>query len=556
MKIKTRIRSKIIMVVIPILLLTSLFIGMTAYLTTQNGITGIAKEFLGYKLNEIYKYAARQNEVLKNMNLTNDQAVLENAKNAVLSYASGTVNSDKGGFAILSTNKTQNISTISNLSAKEIDKIFASIHKKTSGWLEYQSDQNRVGVFIYFSDWHQYFIILQDRESFYKPVTEIVRYLIIILIASSVFSSILLLWYISHITKPINNFVDTIKNITERMDLSNRVKIYDRDEIGYLGFYFNNMISELESAYNQIKNYAYQTVLAKKKEERVRFIFQKYVPTEVINSVLNLSSDSMLIGAEQNVTLLFADIRSFTSISEKLAADELVLALNAYFNDMVSVITKYNGTIDKFIGDAIMAIYGAPVQRASDPENSVRSAIEMIQALEGFNRHQKETGKTPFKIGIGVNTGSAVVGNIGSEQKINYTVIGDTVNLASRLEGLTKKYKTPIIISDFTRSAIPAGKFYYRVVDRVRVKGKNKPVKIFTPFFPGDAEKLMTFFEQYHKALNFYTKGDFVTAQRKFEDLIQQKKDDYLCFIYKERCEYYQANPPETWDGVETWNEK
>jgi len=545
------------MVVIPILLLTSLFIGITAYLTTQNGITGIAKEFLGYKLNEIYKYAARQNNVLKSMNLTNDPAVLQNAKNAVLSYSTTMINSKQGRFIIISTNQTETLSSLSNISPQEIKKIVIAMKKKTSGWLEYTfKKQGQVGVFIYFSDWNRYLMLLQGRESFYKPVKEIVRYLIIILIASSVFSSILLLWYISHITRPIKTFVDTIQDITEKMNLSNRVKIYDRDEIGYLGFYFNNMISELESAYNQIKNYAYQTVLAKKKEERVRFIFQKYVPTEVINSVLNLSSDSMLIGAEQNVTLLFSDIRSFTSISEKLSPEELVLVLNAYFTQMVSVISKYNGTIDKFIGDAIMAIYGAPVQRPTDPENSVRSAIEMMQALKIFNQEQKKAGKTTFRIGIGVNTGPAVVGNIGSEQKVNYTVIGDTVNLASRLEGLTKKYKTPIIISDFTRKAIPEGKFFYRVIDRVRVKGKNKPVKILTPFFPGEAEPLMGFLEQYHKALNLYAKGDFLKARTEFEDLIRQKSDDYLCFLYKERCEYYHANPPQEWDGVETWTEK
>lgn len=545
------------MVVIPILLLTSLFIGMTAYLTTQNGITGIAKEFLGYKLNEIYKYAARQNNVLKSMNLTNDPAVLQNAKNAVLSYSTTMINSKQGRFIILSTNQAETLSSLSNMSPQEIKKIVIAMKKKTSGWLEYTfKNQGQVGVFIYFSDWNRYLVLLQGRESFYKPVKEIVQYLIIILIASSVFSSILLLWYISHITRPINTFVDTIQDITEKMNLSNRVKIYDRDEIGYLGFYFNNMISELESAYNQIKNYAYQTVLAKKKEERVRFIFQKYVPTEVINSVLNLSSDSMLIGAEQNVTLLFSDIRSFTSISEKLSPEELVLVLNAYFTKMVSVISKYNGTIDKFIGDAIMAIYGAPVQRPSDPENSVRSAIEMIQALNIFNQEQTKSGKTTFRIGIGVNTGPAVVGNIGSEQKVNYTVIGDTVNLASRLEGLTKKYKTPIIISEFTRKAIPEGKFFYRVVDRVRVKGKNKPVKILTPFFPGEAKPLMGFLEQYHRALNLYVKGDFVKALKEFEELIRQKSDDYLCFLYKERCEYYHANPPQEWDGVETWTEK
>ena len=542
---------------IPILVLTSVFIGMTAYFSSKNGITGIAKEFLGYKLNEVYKYAVRQNDIIKDMQVQ-DAAMITNAKITVVQNAQTVINSTTGGFLIVGTNGFVQYSTVSNFNQKlELKYLVQNISNKSSGWIEYDiGSVSRVGVFIIFSDWGEYFIIMEEKNTFYSAVTEIVNYLVIILVISLIISSILLLYFISKITFPIKDFVKTIQDITSRMDLTNRVKIYYQDEIGYLGFYFNNMIAELEAAYNQIKNYAYQTVLAKKKEERIRFIFQKFVPQEVINQVLNLSSDAMLIGNKQKVTVLFSDIRSFTTISESLSPEDLVLSLNSYFNKMVTVIVNNNGTIDKFIGDAIMAIFGAPLVRENDAEMSVYAALLMKGALAEFNEEQKARGKTTFNIGVGLNTGDAIVGNIGSEQKIDYTVIGDTVNLASRLEGLTKKYHAFIVISEFTKNDIPAGKYYYRQLDNVRVKGKNEPVKIYQPFFLAEVKDEMEYFKEFDRALALYTKGDFSEALKRFEGFTKSKPDDYLAYIYKERCEYLLMNPPDHWDGVETWTEK
>ena len=307
-----------------------------------------------------------------------------------------------------------------------------------------------------------------------------------------------------------------------------------------------------------IKNYAYQTVLAKNKEERIRFIFQKYVPSEVINTILNISADTMLIGNKQKVTVLFSDIRDFTTISEGMTPEDLVLSLNSYFNYMGEVISKNNGIIDKFIGDAIMAIFGAPVVRDNDAESSIKAALLMLKAVVEFNNEQEKKGKVPFRIGIGINTGEAIVGNIGSEKKVDYTVIGDTVNLASRLEGLSKKYHAKIIISEFTKDTLPENKFFYRELDNVRVKGKLKPVKIFEPFDHAEVKDSLEYFDSYHRGLYLYYDGNFKQAIQIFEGLIRSRKEDYLCFLYKERCEYLILNPPEAgkWDGVETWLEK
>jgi class 3 adenylate cyclase len=280
------------------------------------------------------------------------------------------------------------------------------------------------------------------------------------------------------------------------------------------------------------------------------------VPQEIVNQVLNISSESMLIGNRQQVSILFSDIRGFTTISESMQPEELVLSLNAYFNEMVSIIMANHGVIDKFIGDAIMADFGVPMTRAEDAENAVMSALLMIEALARFNKGQDEKGKVNFNIGVGINTGDAIVGNIGSEQKIEYTVIGDTVNLASRLEGLTKKYHSPIVISQFTRDTIKSSKFYYRELDNVRVKGKNEPVKIYLPMYYDEGVKNKDYYDEYHKNLNLYYKGDFKKAVVGFKKLKEQKPQDEICDLYIERCEYLIANPPDEWDGVETWTTK
>lgn len=557
MRIKGRIRTKILAVVLPILMITSGFIGFTAYLSSKNGITRIAKEFLGYQLNELYKFATRQNETIQAMQLSNDTTLIANAQNATLEYSRTVSKSQSGGFLILDSKGLVVLSTMTNRTLELNSKHRQEISQRTSGWIEMNLGSIPVvGVFIEFSSWQQVFLLWEEKEVFYQNVNEIVRYLFIILGASIIISSLILLSFINKITRPIDSFMRTIQGITEKMDLTQRVRIQFADEIGVLGHYFNSMLSELEGAYNQIKNYAYQTVLAKKKEERVRFIFQKFVPQEVINQVLNLSSDSMLIGARQKVSILFSDIRGFTTISENMQPEDLVLSLNAYFDTMVSLIMDNHGTIDKFIGDAIMAIFGAPLVREDDAENAIRTALLMIEALEGFNDAQLQKGLTIFQIGVGINTGQAIVGNIGSEQKIDYTVIGDTVNLASRLEGLTKKYKVPVIISEFSTEDISPGTFYFREVDIVRVKGKQKPVRILQPFFLQTVQDRKEYYDQFQRALEGYYRGDFKPALTAFQALLRQNPEDRLNEVYIERCQHLLEHPPASWDGVETWTEK
>ncbi len=183
-------------------------------------------------------------------------------------------------------------------------------------------------------------------------------------------------------------------------------------------------------------------------------------------------------GEEKFITILFSDIRGFTGVSEKLSPQKLVGMLNQYFNAMSEEILKHKGILDKYIGDAIMAFWGAPVPDENQADNAVQAAIGMKEQLENFNKKQKEKGQPEINIGIGIYSGLAVVGNVGSETRFDYTAIGDSVNIASRIEGLTKTYQTKIIISETVKEKLKE-KYFLELLGSVSIRGRNEPVKIY-----------------------------------------------------------------------------
>ncbi len=217
-------------------------------------------------------------------------------------------------------------------------------------------------------------------------------------------------------------------------------------------------------------------------KRRVAHLFTQYVSKDVLNEVLNnyqkyLKSSS---GKKVEITVLFSDIRGFTTMSETTTPEEIVEMLNVHFTVMAGIILKHNGTIDKYIGDAVMAFWGAPVETHNHAEQAVLAGREMIQGLDEVNRILKERGfKHEIKIGVGINTGMATIGNIGSEQKKNYTIVGDAVNLASRLESITKEQKTPLLFSQYTYEQVK-DKIDCRRVGNVTVKGREQAVDIYT----------------------------------------------------------------------------
>lgn len=305
-----------------------------------------------------------------------------------------------------------------------------------------------------------------------------------------------------------------------------------------------------------LSSFVFLTFTEGRDKRKVRRMLSQYVSPAVLSEVENSYSDFIQakVGTKEEITILFSDIRGFTDISESLSAEKVVDMLNTYFSSMTEIIFREQGTVDKFIGDAIMAFWGAPIRIDNHADQALKSAMAMIIQLEQVNLLLKEKGYPEIKIGVGLNTGEVVLGNIGSEQKLDYTVIGDNVNLASRLEGLTKAYVRPILMAEETFLALKAPQPCV-VVDLVRVKGKQHPSRLFTPLFLHEladesAEKLTELMEQ---AFNHYLQQQWQQAIYCY----QQTPLVGLASIMIARCEaYMQHPPPPGWDGVHVMKEK
>jgi adenylate cyclase len=259
-------------------------------------------------------------------------------------------------------------------------------------------------------------------------------------------------------------------------------------------------------------------------------------------------------GARRDVTVFFSDIAGFTSISEKMEPEPLVRFLNTYLGAMTNIILGRQGTLDKYEGDAIMAFWGAPISQEDHAIRACQAALECQKKLEELRFDWERQSLPPFRIRIGLNSGEAIAGNMGSESRFDYTVMGDNVNLASRLEGISKQYGTELIISENTRTLI-GDDFVCRELDLIRVKGKDKPVRIFEligkkdEVTPEQTQKI----EVFQKGLGFYRSKNFMAAIEKFKSIT----NDPPSGVFAHRCEVFIQNPPaEGWDGVWTFTEK
>ena len=225
--------------------------------------------------------------------------------------------------------------------------------------------------------------------------------------------------------------------------------------------------------------FVYRYISGEKEKREIKKIFSKYVSSEVLDGILADASKVKLGGEEKEVTVFFSDIRGFTTLSERTTPKELVGVLNQYFSAMAEKVFQHKGYLDKYIGDAIMAFWGAPVGDTNQADNALRASLEMVEALKKLNKLLSESGKPEINIGIGLYTGPAIVGNVGSNDRLSYTVIGDTVNVASRLEGLNKEYKTNIIIGESTKNKLK-GRYNLKQLGAVKVKGREEAVNIYS----------------------------------------------------------------------------
>ncbi|MEM9265708.1 MAG: GAF domain-containing protein [Cyanobacteria bacterium P01_F01_bin.13] len=289
-------------------------------------------------------------------------------------------------------------------------------------------------------------------------------------------------------------------------------------------------------------------------EKRMKTTLYRYMTPSVAEQVMALGEDSLMVGMRRDVTVLFSDIRGYTTLTESLEASQVVSMLNEYFETMVEAVFNHQGTLDKFIGDALMAVFGAPLPLENHGWSAVESALDMRERLVHFNRSRKANRQPKINIGIGLSSGEVVSGNIGSRRKMEYTVIGDGVNLSSRLEGVTKQYGCDIVMSEHTYERC-RDLVWVRELDLTRVKGKTKPVKIYELIGSRQNYKLddetQEFLELYRQGRKAYTHQSFKQALQLFTKAKVMRPFDKAVDVHIDRIRsYLEVPPPADWDGV------
>lgn len=286
-------------------------------------------------------------------------------------------------------------------------------------------------------------------------------------------------------------------------------------------------------------------------EKRMKSTMSRYMDPTLAEQLMD-GGEELLGGKSTQATVLFSDVRSFTTITEQLGAQGTVAMLNEYFTLMVDCITDEGGMLDKFIGDALMAGFGIPIAHDDDEDRAVRAGINMITVLWDWNAKREAQGKLPIDMGLGINTDNIVSGNIGSPKRMDYTMIGDGVNLAARLESACKQYSARILISEFTHARLK-GTYRARNVDRVVVKGKTEPVGVYEILdYHSEASfpNLMDTVNYFNEGVRHYGQGNWGDAVRNFGEALKANPADSLSQTYIERCEHLKANPPADWEGV------
>ena len=328
------------------------------------------------------------------------------------------------------------------------------------------------------------------------------------------------------------------------------------------GWWLNFTVPALTLTSNVLLVSLYRSLFEEKEKRRVRSAFGQYLSPEVIRRLL--VNPQLVEPKKTDITVMFSDIRGFTTISEKLDAQDLALFLNQYLSDMTGLVFEHHGTLDKYIGDAVMAFWGAPFEEPGHAARGCHTALKMMDRVREMQKKWEAEGKPHLDIGIGLNTGVASVGNMGSALRYGYTALGDTVNLSSRLEGLNKDYGTHILVNETTYAAASNDGFVFRELDLIRVKGKLQPVTIYELIgragqnsvygTPEDVHARIILFQQ---ARELYRKRQWAEAQKTFQIILDKWPDEGPSRTYWKRCQDYLFDEPSSgWDGVFTMTHK
>ncbi len=299
--------------------------------------------------------------------------------------------------------------------------------------------------------------------------------------------------------------------------------------------------------------YVYRFIHEERDKQRLKNMFQHYLTASVVDEMMKNPELLKLGGEKRYATALFSDVENFTTLSENMPPEEMVAQLNEYLTAMTRIVFQYEGYLDKYEGDAIMAIFGIPVEHPGHAQRACMAALEMQKKLVQLRNQWKKQNKPEFYARIGINSGHMIAGNIGGTERFDYTVIGDPVNLASRLEGANKIYQTRILLSEFTKNHLPDG-FVTRELDQIRVVGKTEPVCVFELVsnshndVSADTRRLI---DEFSRGLELYRNKKWEQALKKFQTVLQINDRDHPAKMFIERCDYFKKNPvPPDWDGV------
>lgn len=380
---------------------------------------------------------------------------------------------------------------------------------------------------------HMNVLYMLLNNFFYKDLYESMKYTFIIL-----FFSLTLLMVVMYFGNPIIDFISLSVLIAASYYLDYNYFLEEGYELRLFFTYLNLALS-----YSWITGINFAESNQDKK--KIKGAFSRYVAPAIVNDMLD-HPDKLKVGGERrDITCMFSDVRDFTSISEQLTANELASALNRYMGEMTDIVFATNGTLDKYIGDAIVAFWGAPLDIGDHVTQAVDAGVKMLEALPAINEEFKAKNLPEFKIGLGLNSGECNVGNMGSDQIFAYTALGDNMNLGARLESSCKFYGAQILISEYTHDRLEPNRFLTRLIDYVQVKGKTQPIKVYEvlynyhPLFL-NTDLLNTFKEGYE----LFVEGKFKNAKEKFEEVLKGHSEDKSSIRLIESCDYYIENPP------------
>ena len=379
-------------------------------------------------------------------------------------------------------------------------------------------------------------LVQQSLPDALAPYRELEQRLIVLFALGISLSALMALLLGRSVSQPVLSLVSRVHKI-EQGDYSSEAVTRRSDEIGQLETSVNTMAVGLAE------------------KEKVRDLLGKVVSREIAEELME--GELKLGGETRRATILFSDIRDFTNLCEGRAPESILEMLNDYLSEVTSAIEANKGVVDKYIGDAVMALFGAPISSDLDTSNALHAALAMKTKVDALNARNQAKGVPLMTTGIGLHTGEVVAGNLGSSNRMNYTVIGDTVNLASRLEALTKQYGAGIMVSEDTRNE--SSGFIYRELDMVRVKGKDQPVRIYELLGKeGEmADSMISNISSFEQALAYYRNCRWDEAEEILQNLLQQDLNHKLYTLFLERINMCRQSPPsENWDGVYTFESK